>query len=113
MQDLTPATIVNTLMSIAKAIEDTTSEIAQLDAVATTARANLKREYARAFINAEGSNDIRRYTAELDTRELNFETEMAEQVLRSARDTIRMLRDRLEVGRSLSAIMRMEWANNS
>ncbi len=113
MQDLTPATIVTTLMSIAKAIEDTTSEIAELDAVATTARANLKREYARAFLTSEGSNDIRRYTAELHTTELNFETELAEQVLRSARDTIRMLRDRLEVGRSLSAIMRMEWANQS
>jgi hypothetical protein len=113
VQDLTPATIVTTLMSIAKAIEDTTSEIAELDAVATTARANLKREYARAFLTAEGSNDIRRYTAELNTTELNFQTELAEQVLRSARDTIRMLRDRLEVGRSLSAIMRMEWANNS
>ena len=113
MQDLTPATITNTLMVIAKAIEDTTADIAQLDTAATTTRARYKREYARAFLSADGSNDVKRYTAELATADLNLETELAEQVLRSARDSIRMLRDRLEVGRSLSAIMRMEWANQS
>jgi hypothetical protein len=113
MQDLTPATITNTLMVIARSIEDTTTEISRLDNVATLARATYKREYARAFLSAEGSNDVKRYTAELATADLNLETELAEQVLRGARDSIRMLRDRLEVGRSLSAIMRMEWANQS
>jgi hypothetical protein len=100
-------------MVIAKAIEDTTDEIHYLDREATVARANYKREYARAFITADGSNDVKRYTAELATADLHLETELAEQVLRSARDSMRMLRDRLEVGRSLSAIMRMEWANQS
>ena len=100
-------------MTIAKTIEETTAEIANLDAHATKARVTYKKEFARAFMSTEASNEVRRYTAEYNTSELHLEMELSEQVLRAARDNLRMLRDRLEVGRSLSAIMRMEWANNS
>lgn len=110
MVELTPAGIVTTLSGIAKRIDEKADEIAQLDALATAARAKAKREYAREFLNAVGSNDVKRYTAELATASLTYEADVAEQVLRAGRESLRVLRDRLEVGRSLSAIMRLEWA---
>lgn len=110
MNDMTPATIVATLSNISKEIEKKASEIEFLDAKATKEKANYRIEYARAFLNAEGSMDIRRYYADSVTQDAFFSMEMADQVLRSAREAMRVLRDRLEIGRSLSAIMRMEWS---
>lgn len=110
MAELTPAAIVETLSSIAKQIDEKADDVARLDALATAARAKAKREYAREFLSSEGSNDIRRYQAELKTATLAYEADVAEQVLRAGREALRVLRDRLEIGRSLSAIMRLEWA---
>jgi hypothetical protein len=100
---------MNTLASISKGIEETADEIAELDKDATFKRVQLKREYARKFLETEASNEVRRYTAELHTHELLLDLERSEQVLRAAKESLRVLRDRLEIGRSLSAIMRMEF----
>ena len=107
---MTPATIVATLSNISKEIEKKASDIEQLDAQATSLKAEYRVSYAKAFLTAEGSMDLRRYQADLDTAAQFTASEMADQVLRSARESMRVLRDRLEVGRSLSAIMRMEWS---
>lgn len=109
MSNLTPAQIIDTLTRIAKDIDDATHDIARLDEAAVRARAQFKTAYAKAFLTAEGSNDIRRYTAELETSELHFAAEIADQQHRAAVTSIRALRDRLEVGRSLGPLVRLEW----
>ena len=76
------------------------------------AKADYKREFARAFLTATGAVDVRRYTAEQDTADLYLAAEIAEQVLRAAKEALRVLRDRLEIGRSLGAVMRLEWGNS-
>jgi hypothetical protein len=53
--------------------------------------------------------DVRKYTAELETAELYFEAEIADQQHRASITAIRALRDRLEVGRSLGPLVRLEW----
>lgn len=113
MTVMTPAGIVATFTNIAKDLDKQADEIAQLDLDFVTKRANFKRAYARIFLTTEGANDIRRHTADLQTADLSLEVELSEQVLRSAREAQRVLRDRLEIGRSLSAIMRMEWSGTS
>jgi predicted solute-binding protein len=55
--------------------------------------------------------DVRRYQAEEETAELALAAELADQVLRAGREALRVLRDRLEVGRSVGSIMKMEWAS--
>lgn len=109
MSDLTPAKIAQNFTHIAKLIEDKAEEVERLDSEATQKRVAYKREYAKTFLTAEGSNDVRRYQAELRTSPLLLEVEIAEQVLRAAREALRVLRDRLEIGRSMSAVMRLEW----
>lgn len=109
MSNLTPAQIIDTLSKIAKDIDEATDDIARLDELAVRARAKYKTAYARAFLSCEGSMDIRKYTAELETSEVSFEAELADQQHRAAVSAIRALRDRLEVGRSLGPLVRLEW----
>lgn len=111
MANLTPAQVIDTLTAISKEIDETTEEIARLDEETVRARARFKKEHARAFLNAEGAMDIRRYSAELETADLYLEYELAEQKLRAAVGQIKALRDRLEVGRSLGPLVRLEWGS--
>lgn len=108
-EPLTPASLIHTLSGIGRDLDDKSDEIAALDEAHVRLRAEYKRSFARAFMNASGSNDVRRYTAELDTADLLLEAELAEQVLRAGRESLRVLRDRLEIGRSLGALLRTEW----
>lgn len=110
MVELTPASIANTLANISKEIENKADEIAELDRDSTAMRVLLKKAYAEKFLTTEASNEVRRYTAELYTSDMLYKVEIQEALLRSARESMKVLRDRLEVGRSLGAIMRMEWS---
>jgi hypothetical protein len=111
--ELTPASIIETLGRISRALEEQSEEVERLDAEFTAARLRYKRDFARAFLTATGSVDVRRYTADIATEEQFAAMETAEQVLRAGREGLRVLRDRLDVGRSLGAIMRMEWSGSS
>jgi hypothetical protein len=109
--DYTPSSVVAALSLIARQIDEKAAEIAVLDAQAVEARQAYKKAYARAFLSSDGAMDVRRYRAEEDTADLSLSAELAEQVLRAGRESLRVLRDRLEVGRSVGSIMKMEWAS--
>ena len=111
MSDYTPASVVATLSLIARQIDEKAAEISDLDRAAVEARQSYKKAYARAFLTADGAMDVRRYRAEEDTADLALAAELAEQVLRAGREALRVLRDRLEVGRSVGSIMKMEWGS--
>jgi len=114
MSNLTPHDVIATLESISRDIQTKTDELARLDEGATKARTALKVAYARAFLSVEGAPmDVRRYTAELETANLLFESELADQKYRACQGALRASRDRLEVGRSISALVRMEWSLQS
>jgi stage V sporulation protein SpoVS len=109
--DYTPASVVAALSAIAKQIDEKAAEIADLDRAAVLERQAFKKAYARAFLSSDGAMDVRRYKAEEDTADLALSAELAEQVLRAGREALRVLRDRLEVGRSVGSILKMEWAS--
>lgn len=108
-ENLTPASLIQTLSGIGRALDEKSAEIADLDETHVRLKATFKREFAREFLTTPGSNDVRRYTAEQNTADLNLDVELAEQVLRAGRESLRVLRDRLEIGRSLGALLRTEW----
>ena len=112
MTQLTPHSIVTTLSQIGRDLDDKADEVEALDETFVRLKAHYKRSFAAAFIRAAGSADVRRYTAEMETADLLLEMELAEQVLRAAKEALRVLRDRLEIGRSLGAVLRMEWGNS-
>ncbi len=106
---LTPASLIATLSGIGRDLDEKSDEIAVLDEAHVRLKAEYKRTFAREFLTCTGSNDVRRYTAEQNTADLMLEVELAEQVLRAGRESLRVLRDRLEIGRSLGALLRTEW----
>lgn len=112
MSNLTPAQIIDNLTRIGREIDEGTDDIALSDEAAVIARVAYKKAYAKAFLSCEGSMDVRRYTAELETAELYFENELADQKHRASVSAIRALRDRLEIGRSLGPLVRLEWGQS-
>lgn len=110
--ELTPASIVAALSQIGRDLDGKADEVAALDEKHVRLRAAYKSLFAREFIDAPGSNDVRRYTAEIATADALLDAELAEQVLRASREALRVLRDRLEIGRSLGSIMKMEWGQS-
>jgi uncharacterized membrane protein YccC len=112
VSNLTPQQVIETLSKIARDIDEATDDIARLDEEAVRARAEFKTAFARSFLSAQGAMDIRRYTAELETADLHLFHELADQKHRAAVSQIRALRDRLEVGRSLGPLIRLEWGQS-
>jgi len=110
--NLTPLEVIETLSTIGKDIDEQTDEIARCDEAAVRARVAYKKYYAEVFMRTEGSMDIRRYTADFSSSDHYLAQELADQEHRAAVGQIRALRDRLEVGRSISALVRMEWGNS-
>lgn len=109
MSNLTPSEIVHTLSTISKEIDEKTAELAELDEAQVRARQAFKRRHAEVFLTTDGSMDVRRYTADSETSDLCLAYEIAEQQHRACVAQLKALRDRLEVGRSIGALVRLEW----
>jgi hypothetical protein len=101
--------VIETLSTIGKDIDEATADLGDLDEAVVHARREYETAYARTFLSTEGAMEIRKYSARLETVNQMFALEIAEQKHRAMTAHIRALRDRLEVGRSISALVRMEW----
>lgn len=112
MPDLTPAAIVGTLTSIGREIDAMPAVIEALDEAEVRAKAVYDFAYRKAFLTAEGAMDLRKVQAEDTASEPRLEYELAGVRLRAAKEQLRVLRDRLEIGRSLGAVMRLEWGQS-
>lgn len=110
--NITPAEVIETLSKIAREIDEQTIEIASLDEAAVYARAEYKVASARAFLTCVGSVEQRKNTAEVEVADLHLASELAEQRLRAATGAVRALRDRMEVGRSISALVKLDWVSS-
>jgi hypothetical protein len=67
--------------------------------------------HARAFLTAEGSVDARKAQAALDTEQHSLDAEVAEAAVRTARQEMRTITTRIEVGRTLVSSARAEMTN--
>lgn len=112
MPDLTPAVIVNTLTAIGKEIDSMPDLIEALDEDEVQKKAAYDRAYRAVFLTSEGAMDLRKAVADEAAADQRLEYELAGVRLRAAKEQLRVLRDRLEIGRSLGAVMRLEWGNN-
>lgn len=105
--------IVLELSKIGRELDDLSHEIARLDRACVLARSEYRKAYARTFLGSEGSVDVRKQSAVLAVEDTLLAAEIADQVHRAARERIRVLRDRLEIGRSIGAARRSEFAAES
>jgi hypothetical protein len=108
----TPTTnsVVLQLAQLGRDLDAKQDEIRRLDDAAVRARSRYEVTFARNFLKAEGNLDVRKYTAVLETAELKLDAEIADQILRAARESIKVLRDRLDIGRSLNSAIKSEWS---
>lgn len=102
--------VVVMLSRIGRELDAKQDEIARLDEEAVRAKSRFEVSFARAFIQAAGAEGLRKQTATLETADQKLDAEIAEQKLRAAREAIRVLRDRLDIGRSLNSAIKSEWA---
>jgi hypothetical protein len=120
MSDLTPASVLATLARISKDIETQTRLLRTMDEEETRTRHAHRRAFnVGLYVNKldeEGkayTADIRRALAQDGAQELEVEWEAARINFQEIKDELKMLRDRLDVGRSLSPIMRLEYGQSS
>lgn len=107
---MNPNDIVKRLSELSRLLDAATDEIAWLDEEAVKAKARHQVSYAKAFLSATGAMDVRKQEAILAVKGDFLDMELAEQRVRACRERIRTLRDQLDVGRSLNAASRAEWA---
>lgn len=98
------------LAQLGRYLDNKQHEIARLDEDAVRAKARYEVSFARSFIGATGAEGLRKQTAVLETELQKLDMDIADQKLRAAREAIRVLRDRLDIGRSLNSAIRSEWA---
>ena len=105
-----PNSVVKRLGELSRMLDAATLEAAQLDEAAVRAKARHEVEYARAYLTGEGSVEDRKQAAKLATEREALDADIAAQRLRACQERIRTLRVQIDVGRSLNAAQRSEWA---
>jgi hypothetical protein len=109
MADFTPASVIATLSDIVREKAVKTAEVAALDRMAIQARHAHKNAHNQALESAQGAADIRRAHAELASADLSLQADLAESAVREARDWLRVLDARLDVGRSIGSLIKLEF----
>lgn len=111
-EPMTPFTVVQTLTTIGREIDSMPDLIEQLDEAEANARAEYETAYRASFLRADGAMDLRKVIAEDAAKEQKLAAELAGVRLRAARIRLAVLRDRLEIGRSLGSLVKMEWSQS-
>lgn len=102
--------IVKRLSQLSRLLDEATDEIARADEEAVKAKQAFEVAYARAFINSEGSVDMRKHLATVTTQVQRLEYELAFQKHRAVRERINTIRSQLSIGQTLSAAIRSQFA---
>jgi hypothetical protein len=109
MQNLDVQPVVMNLAAIGRELDRLSREAAAQDEVVVRAYSAHRKAYAEAFTSGAGSVKDREQAAVLVCEPLKLEAELAEQVLRAMKERVKVLRDRLEIGRSVNAAIRTQF----
>jgi hypothetical protein len=109
--DLSPIEVIKRLAEISRLLDTCQRELAMQDEESVRSRQRFEVAYSRAILNADAGNaDSRKALAVLGTEREKLDAEIAEQKVRALRARLSVLRDQVEIGRSLSAALRSEHA---
>lgn len=106
---LTPSQVANVLQAIGKELDSMPATIEALDDAEVRAQHAAKQAYRRAFLNTPGAMELRKVTADEAAADLQLEADLAGVQLRAARTQLGVLRDRLEIGRSVGTLVKLEY----
>lgn len=101
--------IVLRLAELSRLLDAATVEVAVLDEEAVRAKQAHEVAAARAYLRAEGSIEARKAEAVIVTAGEALEAELCAARVRACRERIRTLGAQLDVGRTLSAAIRIQF----
>ena len=97
------------LQNASRMLDEAVAEYASLDNEAVIAKSDYEQAYARTFMSLDGSIELRKQQALLDTWSERLEMELSEAKVRAVRERIRKLHAQLEVLRSINAARRTQF----
>lgn len=104
----TATDVAANLARIARQLDGAVTDLRTLDEESVRARSRFEVSYARAFLSADGSMDVRKQEAVLATEKEKLDAEIGEQRVRSQRAYIDSLKVRIDVGRSYGSAIKAE-----
>ena len=102
--------VVKRLSELSKLLDAATDEIALLDDEAVKAKSTYEVKFAKAFLNSDGSMDLRKQIANLDCADEKLAMEIADSKVRAVKERINTLRSQISIGQSLSAALRQSFS---
>lgn len=108
MSDITPNGAVLELAKLSRTLDEAGYRLHEAERKAVNAKHVASVEFQKAFLSAEGSVQARTAQATIDTADKKLAAELAEAELRILRSDIRILENRIDVGRSVVGVLRAE-----
>lgn len=105
---LTANSVASQLSKLSRQLDELVQEIGQAEAAAVNAREDFTLAHSQAFLRAEGPMDVRKHLAIEATHGQRLAAETAEAVVRGLRRQIDSVKVRIDVGRSVGAVVRSE-----
>lgn len=108
MTDITPTTAVIELAKLSRELDAAGLRLHDAEREAANTRHTYTVDKAKQFLAAEGSVQAREAQALVATATQRISAELAEAELRIIRSDIRILENRIDVGRSVVGVLRAE-----
>ena len=105
---LTPNSVVQGLLGLARELAELSKDLDQLEADAVNSREDFTLAQSKAFLSAEGAMELRKHQAIVDTHYERLTAETAEALVRGRKRQIDSIKVRIDVGRSAAAALRAE-----
>ena len=107
-EPLTPAQVVAHLAALSRELDATVDELHRSDLAAFEAERAHDAAFARAYFTAEGPVEDRKRRADLNTMSERESAEVAHAARDYAKNRLRSIERRIDVGRTYSAAVRAE-----
>jgi len=107
-EHITAASVVSTLGTLTKELQDIVNQLKAADLDASKKRLAADIAESREFVKTEGPMDIRRHQAKIATEHLEDAALVAEALVRHLKLRVRELETRIDVGRTFGATVRAE-----
>lgn len=96
------------LLRLVRALDRVVIELQSADEAAVRERLAYDLRYSKAFVVAEGSIDLRKHSALIETHEWHLAAELADVKVRNLRRKVESLRIQVDTARSIGAAIRAE-----
>lgn len=105
---LNASQVAHHLLELSRELDTITKTLNAADIEAAELAEDAKLAESKAFVTAEGSMDMRKHRAIIETHEIRLKARVAEAMVRGHQRTVRTLQSRIDVGRSHGAALRSE-----